>query len=44
MNQADSENSCERGDPLTHRLVRLPGVSNRRRRLIESLQSQLYDV
>ena len=29
---------------LTHRLVKLPGVSRRRRRLIGPLQSQLYDV
>ena len=34
----------ERGEPLTHRLVRLPGVSRRRRRLGGPLQSHLYDV
>jgi phosphatidylserine/phosphatidylglycerophosphate/cardiolipin synthase-like enzyme len=34
----------ERGEPLTHRLVRLPGVSHRRRRLLGPLQSHLYDV
>jgi phosphatidylserine/phosphatidylglycerophosphate/cardiolipin synthase-like enzyme len=34
----------EHGEPLTHRLVKLPGVSRRRRRLIGPLQSHLYDV
>jgi phosphatidylserine/phosphatidylglycerophosphate/cardiolipin synthase-like enzyme len=34
----------ESGEPLTHRLVKLPGVSRRRRRLIGGLQSHLYDV
>ncbi len=34
----------ERGEPLTHRLVRLPGVSHRHRRLLGPLQSHLYDV
>ncbi len=34
----------ENGDPLTHRLVRLPGVSRRRRRLLGPIQSHLYDV
>lgn len=34
----------ERGEPLTHRLVLLPGVSRRRRRLLGPLQSHLYDV
>jgi len=34
----------EEGKPLTHRLVRLPGVSRRRRRLVGPLQSQLYDI
>ena len=34
----------ERGEPLTHRLVRLPGVSRRHRRLLGPLQSHLYDV
>jgi phosphatidylserine/phosphatidylglycerophosphate/cardiolipin synthase-like enzyme len=34
----------ERGEPLTHRLVRLPGVSRRRRRVFGSLESHLYDV
>ena len=34
----------ERGEPLTHRLVRLPGVSRSRRRIIGPMQSHLYDV
>jgi phosphatidylserine/phosphatidylglycerophosphate/cardiolipin synthase-like enzyme len=34
----------ENGEALTHRLVKLPGVSRRRRRLIGPLQSRLYDV
>jgi phosphatidylserine/phosphatidylglycerophosphate/cardiolipin synthase-like enzyme len=34
----------EDGKPLTHRLVRLPGVSRRRRRLLGPIQSHLYDV
>ena len=34
----------ERGEPLTHRLVRLPGVSRRRRRVFGSLESHLYDM
>jgi len=34
----------ERGEPLTHRLVRLPGVSRRRRRVFGSLESHLYDI
>jgi phosphatidylserine/phosphatidylglycerophosphate/cardiolipin synthase-like enzyme len=34
----------EEGEPLTHRLVRLPGVSRRRRRLVGPLQSHLYDL
>ena len=34
----------ERGEPLTHRLVRLPGVSRRRRRLLGPVQSHLYDI
>ncbi len=34
----------EQGEPLTHRLVRLPGVSRRRRRLLGPLQSHLYDI
>jgi phosphatidylserine/phosphatidylglycerophosphate/cardiolipin synthase-like enzyme len=34
----------EAGEPLTHRLVMLPGVSRRRRRVLGSLQSRLYDV
>ncbi len=33
----------ERGDVLTHRLVLLPGVSGRRRRILGSMQSRLYD-
>ena len=34
----------ESGEPLTHRLVRLPGVSRRHRRLLGPLQSHLYDI
>ena len=34
----------ERGEALSHRLVRLPGVSRRHRRLVGPLQSHLYDV
>ncbi len=34
----------EGGQALTHRLVKLPGVSRRRRRLVGPLQSRLYDV
>jgi phosphatidylserine/phosphatidylglycerophosphate/cardiolipin synthase-like enzyme len=34
----------EAGEPLTHRLVMLPGVSRRRRRVLGSLQSRLYDA
>ena len=34
----------EGSQALTHRLVKLPGVSRRRRRLLGPLQSQLYDV
>ncbi len=34
----------ERQLPLTHRLVRLPGVSRRRRRVFGSLESHLYDL
>jgi phosphatidylserine/phosphatidylglycerophosphate/cardiolipin synthase-like enzyme len=34
----------EGSEALTHRLVKLPGVSRRRRRLIGPLQSRLYDV
>ena len=33
----------ERGDPLTHRLVALPGVSRRSRRLLGPLDSFLVD-
>jgi phosphatidylserine/phosphatidylglycerophosphate/cardiolipin synthase-like enzyme len=33
----------ERGDPLTHRLVRLPGVSRRSRRLLGPLQGLVVD-
>ena len=40
----DQLHKIERGEPLTHRLVRLPGVSRSRRRLIGPLQSHLYDV
>jgi len=34
----------EGSQALTHRLVKLPGVSRRRRRLLGPLQSRLYDV
>jgi phosphatidylserine/phosphatidylglycerophosphate/cardiolipin synthase-like enzyme len=34
----------ERGEPIAHRLVRLPGVSRGRRRVFGSLQSHVYDV
>jgi phosphatidylserine/phosphatidylglycerophosphate/cardiolipin synthase-like enzyme len=34
----------ENAQALTHRLVKLPGVSRRRRRLVGPLQSRLYDV
>ena len=34
----------EGAQALTHRLVKLPGVSRRRRRLVGPLQSTLYDV
>ena len=34
----------EDGEPLTHRLVRLPGVSRRRARLLGPVQSHLYDI
>lgn len=34
----------EAGEALTHRLVKLPGVSRRRRRLIGGLQTRLYDA
>lgn len=34
----------EAGEPLTHRLVKLPGVSARRRRLIGPLEGRLYDA
>jgi hypothetical protein len=34
----------EGGEALTHRLVKLPGVSRRRRRLIGGLQTRFYDV
>ena len=34
----------EGSEALTHRLVKLPGVSRRRRRLVGPLQSRLYDV
>jgi len=34
----------ENGESITHRLVKLPGVSRRRRRLIGPLESHLYDV
>jgi phosphatidylserine/phosphatidylglycerophosphate/cardiolipin synthase-like enzyme len=34
----------EGAQALTHRLVKLPGVSRRRRRLVGPLQSSLYDV
>jgi phosphatidylserine/phosphatidylglycerophosphate/cardiolipin synthase-like enzyme len=34
----------ENGEPLTHRLVMLPGVSRRRRRVLGPMQSRLYDM
>ncbi|MGH3136002.1 MAG: phospholipase D-like domain-containing protein [Gaiellaceae bacterium] len=34
----------ENGGALTHRLVKLPGVSRRRRRLIGPIQGRLYDA
>src|SRR4029453_18829802 len=34
----------EGAEALTHRLVKLPGVSRRRRRLVGPLQSTLYDA
>jgi phosphatidylserine/phosphatidylglycerophosphate/cardiolipin synthase-like enzyme len=34
----------ENGGPLTHRLVMLPGVSRRRRRVLGPMQSRLYDM
>ena len=34
----------EADEPLTHRLVLLPGVSRRRRRILGPMQSRLYDV
>jgi phosphatidylserine/phosphatidylglycerophosphate/cardiolipin synthase-like enzyme len=34
----------ERGEPLTHRLVMLPGVSRRRRRVLGPMQSRLFDM
>lgn len=34
----------EAGEPLSHRLVMLPGVSRRRRRILGPMQSRLYDV
>ena len=34
----------EAGEALTHRLVKLPGVSRRRRRLLGPIQSGLYDA
>ena len=40
----DQLHRIERGEPLTHRLVRFPGVSSRRRRLLGPLQSHLYDI
>src|SRR3954447_22582283 len=40
----DQLHRIEQGQPLTHRLVRLPGVSRRRRRLLGPLQSHLYDL
>ena len=40
----DQLHRIEQGEPLTHRLVRLPGVSRRRRRLLGPVQSHLYDV
>ena len=33
-----------RGEPITHRLVKLPGVSYHRRRVVGALQSRVYDA
>ena len=41
---ADQLARLEAGEPLTHRLVMLPGVSRRRRRILGPMQSRLYDV
>lgn len=41
---AEQLERLEAGEPLTHRLVLLPGVSRRRRRIIGPMQSRLYDV
>jgi phosphatidylserine/phosphatidylglycerophosphate/cardiolipin synthase-like enzyme len=40
----DQLDLLEAGEPLTHRLVMLPGVSRRRRRILGPMQSHLYDV
>jgi phosphatidylserine/phosphatidylglycerophosphate/cardiolipin synthase-like enzyme len=40
----DQLKRAERGEPLTHRLVLLPGVSRRHRRLLGPLQGQIYDA
>lgn len=40
----DQLERLEAGEPLTHRLVLLPGVSRRRRRILGPMQSRLYDV
>jgi len=34
----------ENDEPLTHRLVMLPGVSRRRRRILGPMQSRIYDM
>ena len=34
----------EKGEALSHRLVMLPGVSRRRRRVLGPMQSRLYDM
>ena len=34
----------ENGEPLTHRLVMLPGVSRRRRRVLGPMQSRIFDL
>ena len=40
----DQLDRLENGEPLTHRLVMLPGVSRRRRRVLGPMQSRLYDM
>ena len=40
----DQLHRLENGEPLTHRLVMLPGVSRRRRRVLGPMQSRLFDL